>query len=179
MNFKLLELGLLAFFGVTAVLVELLRKDVNPLNSPISTYLTGPYSYLEDLGFVALFGALEFLPHYLKLELLPTVLLSASGVGVLFAMLTRKFFPKLFPSLSSSKITQIHVASAAVGFLGAFLGLLASGLTVFEKVVILGTALVCAVFSFYPPLVKNSGTEIAEKLGALGIVSTIALRILT
>ena len=199
MNFKLFELVLTGIFATTAILVEVLRKitppsgetpsQVNPLQTTISTYLTGPYSILEDLGFVALFGALELLPKTLNLSLAPTILLSLSGVGVLFAMLTRKVFPKLLPSLSPAITTKIHVASAAVAFSGAFLGLLGSGLTLLEKGILLGTAVVCGLLalasadalSFLPSLSKNpnfKSSSIVEKLGALGIVATLALRIL-
>lgn len=176
MNIRLLAEILLVVFAGTAVLVEILnRKDINPATSWISTYLTGPYSWLEDVGFLALAIAFNLFPHIFNLNSFLSVVFPVAGVAVFLTMASDKFFPHLFPSLSSGAIGQIHRASAGIAFFTASLGL------ILIAALPINIVLLCLCFGIIIWLIKGTNDADApqwsEKLLAYTLVLVAFLQL--
>lgn len=172
-----IALLLLGIFLGTVAAVEILRRSVVSLQSSwISTYLTGPYGYIEDVGFVALAAALLMFPHILNLSLIPTIMFTAGGIGVLLTMITRVFFAKLFPSMSAATITKLHVLSAGVAFAGAYFGVALSHPSHAAAILLAAGSLLCVALVVDKDVADNM--QIAEKVGALALTIAAALRLM-
>ena len=158
--------GILAFLvGISAV-EAIRRHEVSYKTSWISTYIQGPYSWIEDLGFAALAGSLELLPHVLNLGLVQTLSATVGGVALVMVVVTRKYFHSWFPSLSGSAITRMHVLSAGLAFAGAAIAAWDGEYSIVSHGILIATGIACAVVAFMDDF---NGSEIAEKLGALGV----------
>ena len=108
----------IALFLLSCTVVEIIRRqDVDYRDSWISTYLTGPWSWIEDTGFYAMACSLLLLPHVLNLGLIQTVAATVGAVALTLVVLTRKYFGIWF-KLPAPTVTRYHVISAGVAFAG-------------------------------------------------------------
>jgi len=176
MNIRILAEVLLVIFAISIVVVEIIRKTVSPATSWISTYLTGPYSWIEDIGFVALFVALELFPHILNTHGLVTIIFTVAGIGVLMTMVSDKFFPSLFPSLPTTTISLIHRISAGIAFTGATFGLMLVSASTLDTF-LLSACLAGTLWLYIGAKNGSNGQMVAEKLLACGITLIAFLRL--
>lgn len=148
-------------FVLSLITAEFLRPE--PIDrSWVSTYLTGPDSWIEDVGFLLLAAAVFLMPAALPG---PRWLYMVSGVSIVMVMASRVLLPRV-TSLPPDLITHIHVAFSGIAFLSTgVLAFLALGR---PALLVLGiTGLACTlVLVFAPPAIRM---QIAEKLLALGI----------
>lgn len=169
-----LILACLLFFGVGLVAVEIIRKNQVPIPSSwVSTYLTGPDSWIEDAGFTTLAGAFILLPIYRAMPLMGEILFYIGGGAVFLTMLSRRYFAAWFSRLSAQTITSIHVYSAGVAFLGTALALLWVAPTESfagsrsTYIILAATTFGCVDLLFFDKISNN--TQWAEKAGAMGL----------
>lgn len=99
-------------FVLGVVIPELLRVKLDAATEPVSTYLTGPYHWIEDAGFGALAAA--FVVLALTLDGVATVFALATAAGVIGAMATDSF------GLGGPARHVWHIRSAALAFIAAF-----------------------------------------------------------
>lgn len=152
---------LCSLFVLSLITAEFLRPE--PIDrSWVSTYLTGPDSWIEDVGFLLLAAAVFLMPAVLPG---PHWLYIVSGTSIVMVMASRVLLPRL-TSLPPDLITHIHIAFSGIAFLST--GVLAALALGRPALLVLGiTGLACAlVLVFAPPDVRM---QIAEKLLALGI----------
>lgn len=163
---------LLQLFLLGTVAVEFLRKTPPPSDTWISTYLTGPYSDVEDFAFLAMVAALEILPTTMNFHGLPAILFHVGGAALFVVLATRKWFTGLFSSFSSATVTRIHVVFSAIAFLATAGALFVVG-NLRDRVILGVTALVCILL--YETYKNTNGPQLSEKLGALGIYLVASL----
>lgn len=148
-------------FVLSLITAEFLRPE--PIDrSWVSTYLTGPDSWIEDVGFLLLAAAVFLMPTVLPG---PHWLYIVSGTSIVMVMASRVLLPRL-TSLPPDLITHIHIAFSGIAFLSTgFLAVLALGK---PALVVLGVTAVACIVSlvFAPPDIRM---QIAEKLLTLGI----------
>lgn len=154
--------SLIGLFLASLIAVELLRKKtVDPLTSWISTYLTGPYSFIEDAGFVALAVALFLYPS----SGTASIVLGIGSICVFLSMASRRFLPYFISSVSL--VTRIHVVVSGLAFLTTAAGLLLLRSLPVSGVLV-GTVLVdlilLVLYSDDPPT-----QQIIEKVSVAGI----------
>lgn len=152
---------LCSLFVLSLLAAEFLRPE--PIDcSWVSTYLTGPDSWIEDVGFLLLAAAVFLMSAVLPG---PRWLYMVSGVSIVMVMASRVLLPRV-TSLPPDLITHIHVAFSGIAFLSTgVLAFLALGR---PALLVLGiTGLACTlVLVFAPPAIRM---QIAEKLLTLGI----------
>lgn len=152
---------LCSLFVLSLITAEFLRPE--PIDrSWVSTYLTGPDSWIEDVGFLLLAAAVFLMPTVLPG---PRWLYMVSGVSIVMVMASRVLLPRL-TSLPPDLITHIHIAFSGIAFLSTgVLAVLALGK---PALVVLGVTAVACIVSlvFAPPDIRM---QIAEKLLTLGI----------
>lgn len=112
---KILVLLLVLFFVASNVLVEYLRRKTdNAVAEPMSDYLTGPYSRIQDYGFFGLSAALLILAVGgipIVAWSLPMFLAAFALVGVVE---TKRLM--LTHAAQKSELEHLHIACAGIAF---------------------------------------------------------------
>ena len=107
-------------FLAAFVAVQVLRHDLSLQNDPISAYLTGPFGWFLDAGFVFLAAALVWLS--LASDGWAALGFAAGSLGVLWAMLTKRIPAMLGQNIDAPPWEPLHLLAAAAGFIGTWTG---------------------------------------------------------
>lgn len=152
---------LCSLFVLSLMAAEFLRPE--PIDrSWVSTYLTGPDSWIEDVGFLLLAAAVFLMPAVLPG---PRWLYMVSGISIVMVMASRVLLSRI-TSFPPDIVTRVHVAFSGIAFLSTgVLAFLALGRPALLVLGIMGLACALALV-FAPPDVRM---QIAEKLLTLGI----------
>ena len=152
---------LCSLFVLSLMAAEFLRPESID-RSWVSTYLTGPDSWIEDVGFLLLAAAVFLMPAVLPG---PRWLYMVSGISIVMVMASRVLLPRI-TSFPPDIVTRVHVAFSGIAFLSTgVLAFLALGRPALLVLGIMGLACALALV-FAPPDVRM---QIAEKLLTLGI----------
>ena len=150
-----------AFFAISITLPEIRRRHQSDYrHEPISHYLTGPGSTLQDVGFIVMAVGLFHLARALGLSV-AGIAAALVGAGVLGAMVTDRF-----PGLFGRHKTRWHIGSAALAFLAAAPMMLAT--TEPAGLLGLGAAYLCLPGLCY--LLAPRRTSVQEKLATATII---------
>lgn len=152
---------LCSLFVLSLTAAEFLRPE--PIDcSWVSTYLTGPDSWIEDVGFLLLAAAVFLMPAVLPG---PRWLYMVSGISIVMVMASRVLLPGI-TSFPPDIVTRVHVAFSGIAFLSTgVLAFLALGRPALLVLGIMGLACALALV-FAPPAIRM---QTAEKLLTLGI----------
>ncbi len=112
---SLIPLVLVLFFIAANIFAELMRKDLNPLVDPMSSYLTGPYGAVQSASYVGLSVCLMLLFPRLSAPAWHISLIVAA-IAVLTVVATKWIM--LSNSTQHASLERIHVIAAGLAFLG-------------------------------------------------------------
>lgn len=159
------------FLGTNLITEYLRRSTDNPLQQPISDYLTGPYSLIQDAGFFGLSVALGLLSYFtpgpLWLWHIPLYCAGAALVGVVvtkYAQLNKR-------GVIYQDLEDTHLACAAVAFGGVTLAELCKSWGTPLAVWPAAAMIAAVLFTLF----KRTETAILEKLYAALIVAWLVV----
>lgn len=169
---KTLVLLLVLFFVAANVAVEYLRRKTdNPLQQPMSAYLTGPYGVIQDYGFFAL--ALAFV--LLAAGALPVFSWSIPlilAAGAMVAVVETKRMQIGVDDTRRSAIEKWHLAAAGIAFVGVTFAEFRASLGN-ETLFLFPLAAVCAAALF--TLFRRTETAVLEKLYTILLICWITI----
>ncbi len=189
----MITIALIAIFAITFVAVQVLReshlfyaalppamdssvRDLSIINDPISSYLTGPYGWFLDAGFVALAAALWL--FVLGSPLLAAWGFAVGGIGVLGAMLTKRIPTMLGQNIDGKPWEPIHLVCAALGFVGTWAAELAFSFHYHLQVGFLIAAFQAILALVFLHL-HSTKTAVLEKVEIVLILVWLSLTVLT
>lgn len=160
------------FFVAANVFTEYMRrKSDNPLQQPMSAYLTGPYGTIQDYGFCALALALAILAAAALPVFSWSVPLILAAVAMV-AVVETKRMQLGADDTRRAAIEKWHLAAAGIAFTGVtfaeFRGSLAN-----ETLFLFPLAAVCAAALF--TLFRRTETAVLEKFYTTLLIGWITL----
>lgn len=158
------------FFVAANVFTEYMRRKTdNPLQQPMSAYLTGPYGVVQDYGFFALAIALVLLAVNALSVFAWSVPLILAAVALAVVVKTKRMQIGA-DDVKRAALEKWHLAAAGVAFSGVTFAEFRGSLTD-EILFLFPLAAVCAAALF--TLFRRTETAVLEKLYTILLICWI------
>lgn len=185
----LLVILTLLFFCVNVAVEFARRKTLNPLEQPLSAYLTGPYGWLQSAAYLGFSVALFLTTALYNSPTREALAFLIGGLALWPVVLTKWVELEPWAQKYEGALEHVHIFSAGVAFLGCTLGILWHNAgTPLETLVALPVGiLLCIVFFWHniePLIVRLFGvipdqSTIEEKAYFVPLVAAYLITVLS